>query len=165
MPVAESGPKYPIPWIATYFITALIPIVGSFVMVWYVNLPASKFDYSDPDMVFLERIAVSASPRSGDFSELNGGDWQTLCLVGWQGGLNGALDRASIETARAGAITAAHAGVAQDVEKTEFVLIYVDGEGNAKAVHHPHGFAFAQDGAAVCATNGEAVLALPVVAR
>lgn len=158
---ASSKPSYPIPWIATYFITALVLIAGSFVMVWYVNLPASKFDYSDPDMQFLERIVLSANPQQGDFSGLNGGDWQALCLVGWQSDLDAALKAADIDTAHGRAIATAYDAIAPDVLETEFVLVYVDGEGAAKPVHHPHGFAFAREGAAACTKQEKPLLNLP----
>jgi hypothetical protein len=161
MPVAESGPKYPIPWIATYFITALVLIVGSFVAVWYVNQPASKFDYNDPDMAFLERIVLSPAPEEGNFTKLNGGDWTTLCLVGWQGDLKKALNAAGIKAEPARALSKVYEAVSADVEMSEFVLVYVDGSDSAKAVLHPHGFAFARTGAAVCTTSRKPLLDLP----
>lgn len=157
----ETAPRYPIPWIATYFLTALVLIVGSFVMVWYVNQPASKFDYDDPDMTFLESIVLSEDPRRGDFTLLNGGDWRALCFVGWKGNVGAALARAGVAQADARLIRAAQATAREDVAQTEFALVYVNGQGTAKAVHHPHGFAFAREGAAACTSKDNPVLELP----
>lgn len=158
----SSKPKYPIPWIATYFITGLILIVGSFVIVWYVNRFSSQYDYTDPDRIFLERIVISPDPRRGDFTALNGGGWQALCLVGWRGDLAKAMAHAQLAPAYAEALLAAYDALAGEMEPSEFILIYTDRTGAAKALTHPHGFAFAQEQRAACTTVGQPVLALPV---
>lgn len=162
MPVPDK-PRYPIPWIATYLLTALALIAGSFVMVWYVNRATPKvFDYAQPDMAFLERIVLSADPRKADFSGLNGGDWQVLCLAGGTGDVGQALTRADIAQRAGRILHAAHAAIAGDIGETEFALVYVDNEGAARAVHHPHGFAFARAGAAKCTVRDKPVIPLPV---
>lgn len=161
MPVAQDKPKYPIPWIATYFITGLVLIIGSFVIVWYVSQFSSDYDYTDPDMTFLERIVLSSNPRRGDFTHLNGGNWQALCLIGWEGGLAKAIAEAKLASVSAQAILAEHGSLAKDVDRSEFLLIYTGKSGAVKALTHPHGFAFAREGQAVCATTSHPVLPLP----
>lgn len=161
-PPASSTPRYPIPWIASYFIVGLILIVGSIVIAWYLSQFSSDFDYDDPDMRFLERIVLSPDSRSGDFANLNRGDWGALCLVGWNGDTRAAITAASIDAASAGAILAAAEARAEDVRETEFMLVYVTNAGGAKALRHPHGFAFAHSGKAACTTKDKPVLGLPV---
>lgn len=159
---ASSKPKYPIPWIATYFITALVLIVGSFAVVWYVNQFSSDYDYTDPDMAFLERIVISPDPRRGDFADLNNGDWQALCLIGWQGDLAKAMALAKLPRASMEAMRAGYGAPAKDMELSELVIVYTDKTGAAKSLTHPHGFAFARQGAAACTLRAHPVLALPI---
>lgn len=157
----RDKPKYPIPWIATYFITALVLIAGSFALVWYVNRFASDFDYGDPDMAFLERIVLSPTPHRADFSSLNGGDWEALCLLGWQGDLTEALKAARIPDIPARTILKRVQSVEREAGETEFLLAYADGKGRVKILRHPHGFAFARQASAVCTTSAQPVLRLP----
>ncbi len=159
---ASTKPRYPIPWIATYFITGLVLIVGSFVIVWYVNRFSSQYDYTDPDMTFLERIVLSPDPRRSDFTNLNGGNWQALCLVGWQGDLAKAIEDAKLPPASAEALLGAYDALSGDIDSGEFIFIYTDKSGPAKALKHPHGFAFAQQGQAACTTPARPVLVIPV---
>lgn len=155
-------PSYPIPWIATYFIAGLVLIVGSFVLVWYVSQFSSDYDYTDPDMRFLERIVISPEPGRGDFTALNGGDWQALCLVGWQGDLAEAIAEAKLPPASAKALLGSYGAQAKDMDRSEFVIVYADKSGAAKAVRHPHGFAFARAGEVACVSRSQPVLRLPV---
>ena len=157
----NSKSKYPIPWIATYFITGLVLIIGSFVIVWYVSQFSSDYDYSDPDMMFLERIVLSPNPGHGDFTHLNGGNWQALCLIGWQGDLAKAIAVAKLPVATSNAVLAEYRSRAGDTDASEFTLIYTDKSGAAKALTHPHGFAFAREGQAACTTSTQSVLPLP----
>ncbi len=157
----SSKPKYPIPWISTYFIAGLVLIVGSFAVLWYVNQFSSDYDYYDPDMTFLERIVLSSSPGKGDFTQLNGGDWQALCLVGWQGKLAKFIVDAKLPPARVQKFLAKHDALAGDMDKSEFILIYLDKSGAVKALLHPHGFAFAREGQGVCTTTSKPALQLP----
>jgi len=159
---AQSKPSYPIPWIATYFVAGLILILGSFVLVWYVAQFSSDYDYTDPDMAFLERIVLSPDPQRADFSALNGGDWQALCLIGWQGDPAKAIATAKLPQASADAILDEYSTLAKGVERSEFVIVYIDKSGAAKALKHPHGFAFASEGHAACTIAGQPVLAIPV---
>lgn len=159
---ASTKPRYPIPWIATYFITGLVLIVGSFVIVWYVNRFSSQYDYTDPDMMFLERIVLSPDPRRGDFTNLNGGNWQALCLAGWQGNLAKAIVDAKLPPVTAEALLGAYDALAGDTDSGEFIFVYTDTSGAAKALKHPHGFAFAQQGQAACTTPARPVLVIPV---
>lgn len=157
----SDNPKYPIPWIATYFIVAIALIGGSFIMLWYVNLPASKFDYDDPDIKFLEAIVLSDTPRRGDFSELNGGDWQALCLSGLDGDLGSALEAAGIAPDQAKSIVAEAGRNKADLTETEAMLVYVDMADETRAVLHPHGFAFSPAGSAVCTRREAPEIGLP----
>ena len=156
------GPRYPIPWIATYFLTALALIAGAFAVVWYLERPSSEFDYDDPDVAFLERIVISPTPNRGDFTGLNGGNWQALCLVGWQGRPSEGLSAAGLSEALAQALRKAHEEIAGDIQPSEFALIYADPSDKVRAVRLPHGFAFAHEGAVRCTTRAEPVLQLPV---
>jgi len=161
MAAASFRPKYPIPWVASYLIVGLILIVGSIAIAWYLSQFASEFDYDDPDMQFLERIVLSDDPRMADFTNLNGGDWQALCLVGWNGDLDPALKSPRIPAAAASAIRSEYAGRREVVNQTEFMLVYAMKDGDAKALRHPHGFAFAREGKAVCTARDKPVIALP----
>ena len=160
-PPVSSRPKYPVPWIASYLMVGSILIVGSIAVAWYLEQFSSEFDYDDPDMQFLEQIVVSSEPGSGDFAGLNGGDWQALCLVGWNGDLDPALKSAGIPAADASAIRSEYSRRSEDVKQTEFMLVYVTGNGSVKALHHPHGFAFAHEGRAVCTMKEKPVTELP----
>ena len=157
----QAKPSYPIPWIATYFVAGLILIVGSFALVWYVSQFSSEYDYTDPDMKFLERIVISPDPQRGDFSALNDGDWQALCLIGWQGKPAKAIAAAKIPQASADTLLDEYGGLAEGVDKSEFVILYLDASGAAKGLRHPHGFAFAREKTAVCTTRRQPVLRLP----
>lgn len=160
--VSQDKPRYPIPWIATYFITGLVLIAGSFVIVWYVNQFSSQYDYTDPDMIFLEAIILSPDPRRGDFTKLNGGNWRSLCLIGWQGDLAEAIVVAKLPPASAQALLGAYDALAGDTDSGEFIFLYADKSGEAKALKHPHGFAFAHEGQAACTTPARPVLVIPV---
>ncbi len=163
--MARGKPEYPIPWIATYFLAGLALIAGSFVIVWYVSQFSSEFDYGDPDMKFLERIVLSPTPRQGDFSGLNGGNWRALCLVGWKGDPGGALKAAKIPDVPSGALLKAIERAATDIVRSEFIFVYTDNSGTPKTLRHPHGFAFAQQGDAACISRSQPVLRLPVGLR
>ena len=113
-------------------------------------------------MAFLERIALSSDPHRADFSALNGGDWQALCLIGWQGDPAKAIAGAKLPQASADKILDEHSALAKGVERSEFVIVYIDKSGAAKALKHPHGFAFAGEGSAACIIAGQPVLAIPV---
>ncbi|MDA7947163.1 MAG: hypothetical protein MPJ78_06775 [Hyphomicrobiaceae bacterium] len=154
--------NYPIPWIATYFLMALVLIAGSFVIVWYLGQFSSDFDYDDADVAFVEKIVLSPTPERGDFSALNGGDWQALCLVGWQATPKQAFKSAGIPEKAAEAMLRAYRTVAEQIKQSEFVLLYADRAGNVRAVRHPHGFAFAGEGAAACTGASNPVVSLPV---
>lgn len=157
----SSKSKYPFPWIATYFIAGLVLIVGSFVIVWYVSQFSSDYDYTNPDMNFLERIVISPDPHRGDFTALNGGSWRALCLIGWKGDLSKAMADAKLPAASAEAFLAEHSVRAGDMDQSEFLLLYIDKSGAAKALTHPHGFSFARGGQATCTTAAHPVLSLP----
>lgn len=161
MPGAGSNPKYPIPWIATYFLTALVLIAGSFFVAWYMERYPVSFDYSDPDMTYMEQIVLSPDPQKGNFSGLNGGDWKALCLVGWKGNPEQALGdiKAGEDIVRA-FLKSQHASP-EELLESEFLLIYADGSSKVKTVRHPHGFAFAHTGAAACTTRDQPMLKLP----
>ena len=161
-PPASSKTRYAIPWIATYFLTALVLIAGSFVVVWYLEQFDSEFDYDNADVAFLEKITLSPEPRRGDFSALNGGDWQALCLVGWNARPELALSKADIPPKTTSAMIRAYTDKMERIEESEFLLVYADKAGKAAAVHHPHGFAFAGEGAAQCTGSSKPVLDLPV---
>ena len=158
----RGGPKYPIPWIATYFVAAAVLIAGSFVMAWYLDQPKSEFDYTNPDMRFLEEIILSPNPREGDFSKLNDGKWDALCLVGWKADIRPALSDAEIAGELGDRIATAVAQGKEDLRQTQFVLAYTDQTGAVTLVRHPHGFAFAHDGAVKCTTKSKPLLAIPV---
>ena len=160
-PAAGSKPDYPIPWIATYFLTGLALIVGSFILVWYASQFSSEYDYSDPDMKFLERIVLSPTPRRGDFSALNGGNWQALCLVGWNGDPGKALQAAGIGDAPARVLLEEAERAAARILPSEFSFLYTDNSGRPKALRHPHGFAFAREGQAACTSRAQPVLRIP----
>ncbi len=160
-PPAASKPRYPIPWIATYILTAFVLVAGSFFVVWYLEQLTTEFDYDDADVAFLEKIVLSPVPTNGDFRALNGGDWQALCLVGWQGNPEKALGAAGIAEEAAQSLIRAFKDTEQDIKPSEFVLLYANRAGVAKAVHHPHGFAFAHRGAAQCTPSSTPVLKLP----
>jgi len=162
-PKAGSKPGYPIPWIATYFLAGLTLIVGSFALVWYASQFSSDFDYADPDMKFLERIVLSAAPHRADFSALNGGHWQALCLAGWRGDLARALKAAKIPELQASQLLKRAQSIEQDIEESEFLLVYSGAKGGAKALRHPHGFAFAQPSSAACISRGQPVLEIPLI--
>lgn len=153
--------KYPIPWISTYFIVALALIAGSFAALWYVNQFSSDYDYYNPDMTFLERIVLSSNPGAGDFTGLNGGDWQALCLVGWRGGLGKEIAAANLPSATSQKFIDRQKALAGEMNETEFILIYADKSGAVKALLHPHGFAFARQGEAVCTPASRPALQLP----
>ncbi len=159
---ASSKPRYPIPWIATYFLAALILIAGSFFIIWYLEQFASEFDYDDADVAFLEKIILSPEPGRGNFSVLNGGDWQALCLVGWKGRPEQALSVPGISPQTAGAMLRVYEDKKEHIEESEFLLVYADKAGRAKAVHHPHGYAFAGEGAVGCTGSTKPVLDLPI---
>lgn len=161
MDPAGNSPKYPIPWVASYFIVGLILIGASFGLVWYMAQFSSEFDYDDPDMQFLERIVVSPEPEKGDFTDLNGGGWQALCLVGWNGALEPALKAAGIPTDSARALHAEYLSLKEDLKPTEFILVYAMRDGDVKALRHPHGFAFARQGKSVCLKSDSPMVALP----
>ena len=154
--------SYPIPWIATYFLAALALIAGSFFIVWYLGQFSSEFDYDDPDVAFIEKIVLSPTPERGDFSTLNDGDWQALCLIGWQAMPDEALKTAKVPKGTADAMQEAFRDMAEEVAQSEFILVYADREGEAAAVRHPHGFAFAGEGAAACTRSSDPVLKLPI---
>lgn len=162
-----SKPQYPIPWIATYFIAALVLIAGAFSVTWFFSGEISRFDYDNPDIQFLERIVQSANPGLGDFSSFNGGDWTLLCLIGSQGddsqGDVTALSSVKGADAAAGAIRAALKQAPRELDGSEFAALYVTGAGEVRSVHHPHGFAFVRGLKAKCITPGHSVLKLPVL--
>lgn len=158
----NPAPRSPIPWIATYILTALVLVAGAFFAVWHLERSTSEFDYDDADVAFLEKIVLSTAPTNGDFRALNGGDWQALCLVGWQGKPKEALNDAGIAEETAQALLRVYEDAEPDIKPSEFVLLYADRAGGTKAVHHPHGFAFAHEGAARCTTVAVPILRLPV---
>lgn len=161
----RSGPQYPVPWIATYLVTGFVLIAGSIAMAWWLSRPSSGFDYDNPDMQYLERIVLSDAPREGDFSALNGGDWKALCLAGFGGDVSAALVEAGVTGDDARNIVATAAAAVELVQETQFLLVYTTGSGETRALRHPHGFAFARQGAAVCTDKGNPVLKLPVRSR
>lgn len=154
--------KYPIPWIATYFLTALVIIVGGFFMLRYLDGLSFDYDRYDPDFETLERIARSKTPRQGDFAKLNGGDWLALCLVGSKGFVGQALRAGKIPTPQATAIQGAFDSDPPELHVTEFTLAYVKGDGEVKLLRAPHGYAFARAGQAMCTARANPVVALPV---
>ncbi|MHA1165035.1 MAG: hypothetical protein ACTSP0_05555 [Alphaproteobacteria bacterium] len=160
-PVMQAKPRYPIPGIAIYFVAGLFLIAGVLALVWYVAQFSSEYDYTDPDMAFLERIVLSSEPGRGDFTSLNGGDWQALCLIGWQGDPAKAITAAKLPQALAEALLDEYGAADKNMDASEFVIVYTDKSGAAKSLRHPHGFAFAREGAAVCTTLAKPVLRLP----
>ena len=154
--------RYPIPWISTYFIAAIALIAGAVLIGWFLDGLSFDYDRHDPDFDYLERIARSATPREGDFSKLNGGDWAVVCLVGHQGDVAGALRASGVAGAPAAAIVSAFDDDPPVLHETEFVLAYVMGGGEVKLLRHPHGFAFARGGDAQCTTRDKAGVTLPV---
>lgn len=165
MAASGKGPRYPIPWIATYLVTGLVLIVGSFAIVWWLGRPSSDFDYDNPDIQYLERIVLSDTPRQGDFSGLNGGDWSALCLIGFGGDVDVALEENGMTGGGARSIAFAAKSASEQVQETQFLLVYVTASGEARALRHPHGFAFARQGAAICAKKEDPVLKLPATPR
>lgn len=165
MTAASDKPRYPIPWIASYFIAGLILMGGAFVAVWYASQFSSEFDYEDPDMQFLENIVLSDEPRMADFTNLNSGDWQALCLIGHKAEAQSATAAAGLEAAIASKIVSRAASRREDVKPSEFLFVYVTRAGDAKALRHPHGFAFTGEGAAQCTTSETPKLMLPVRAQ
>ncbi len=159
---AGSGSRYPIPRIATYFVSALVLMAGAYAIVWYLEQPSSEFDYDDPDIAFLESVVISPTPSRGDFSNLNGGNWEALCLVGWQGQPGEGLRAARLSETVSQALLRAYEDISDEIQQSEFALVYADPSGEVKAVRHPHGFAFAHEGAARCTTRAEPVLQLPI---
>ncbi len=164
--MADNRPRqhkslYPIPRVATYFAAGLAVIAGQLALVWYLSQFSSKYDYTDPDMAFLERIVLSSEPGRGDFTALNGGDWQALCLVGWRGDLAKAIEAAKLPQGAAEALLDGYGTPDRDMDASEFVIVYMDKSGAAKALSHPHGFAFARAGQALCTTAEQPVLAIP----
>lgn len=153
--------SYPIPGIAGYFIAGLVLIAGVLALVWYVAQFSSEYDYTDPDMGFLERIVLSSEPGRGDFTALNGGDWQALCLIGRQGDVAKAIAAAALTKAMADALLDEYGAPDKNMDASEFVLVYMDNSGAAKALRHPHGFAFAREGQAICTRADQPVLAIP----
>lgn len=165
MPQDRTRVRYPIPWIATYIVAAAVVIAGAIAMSWVLEGGSGpRYDYDDPDFPALEAIVQSSSPRRGDFSAVNGGDWRALCLVGAGGDLAGALRRAAIEPGLADAIRGTYESEQdrRELDPTEFALLYVRGDGKVKRLRHPHGFAFARAGAASCLERHAPVLALPI---
>ena len=160
-PMKQAKPNYPVPGIAGYFMAGLILIAGVIALLWYVSQFSSEYDYTDPDMAFLEQIVLSPQPGRGDFTALNGGDWQALCLIGWRGDPGKAVAVAKIPQASADALIDAYSALARGLERSEFVIVYIDRSGAAKALTHPHGFAFAREGQAICTTAEHPVLAIP----
>jgi len=160
--IAQGRPKYPIPGVAAFFLTGLILVMGLLAIIWYVNRFASEFDYEDQDMAFLERIVLSSAPHKADFSALNGGDWQVLCLIGWQGDLGAALKAAKVPDSPARSLLERGARAVAEIAESEFLLVYANGKGRTMLLRHPHGFAFAHRRSAACITRGQPVLAIPV---
>ncbi len=152
---------YPIPGIAGYFIAGLILIAGLLALVWYTAQFSSDYDYSDPDMAFLERIVLSSEPGRGDFTALNGGDWQALCLIGWRGDAAKAIAAAKLPQTLAETLLDEYGTPDKNMDTSEFVIVYIDESGAAKALRHPHGFAFAREGKAICTTAEQPVLMIP----
>ena len=157
----SSKLQYPIPGIAGYFIAGLVLIIGVLALVWYVAQFSSEYDYTDPDMAFLERIVLSSEPGRGDFTALNGGDWQALCLIGRQGDVAKAIAAAALTKAMADALLDEYGAPDKSMDASEFVIVYMDKSGAAKALRHPHGFAFAREGQAICTRADQPVLAIP----
>lgn len=162
MAATSDRPRYPIPWVASYFIVGLMLMGGAFVAVWYASQFSSEFDYDDPDMQFLEKIVLSDNPRSADFTNLNNGDWQALCLIGHGAEAQSATSAAGLETGIAEDVVSKAASWREDVQPSEFLFVYVTQAGRAKALRHPHGFAFAGEGATQCTTPDTPKLRLPV---
>lgn len=162
MAAMSDRPRYPIPWVASYFIVGLILMGGAFVAVWYASQFSSEFDYDDPDMQFLEKIVLSDNPRSADFTNLNNGDWQALCLIGHRAEVQAVTTAAGLEAAIAADVVSRAASRREDVQPSEFLFVYVTRAGRAKALRHPHGFAFAGEGTAQCTTPDTPKLMLPV---
>lgn len=154
-------PRYPVPWISTYFIAAIALIAGSFFVVWFLDGLSFDYDRYDPDFDYLERIARSGTPREGDFSGLNGGDWVIICLVGHSGDVAAALREGGVPEPQAAAIAKAFADDPPMLHETEFVLAYLTRSQVVKLLRHPHGFAFARAGDAICTTREKTVLVLP----
>ena len=153
--------RYPIPWIATYFLAALALIVGAIAVGWVLEGTGFDYDGGDPDFAYLERIVLSGEPRRGDFSGLNVGDWQVLCLVGAGANLGAALDDTAVPPAQAGALRAAFDADPPVLHETEFVLAYITRGGATRLLRHPHGFAFVRRQAAACTLRDQPVLRLP----
>jgi len=160
-------PQYPVPWVATYFIAAIVLIAGAFFATWFLSGERSRFDYDNRDVQFLEKIVQSANPRRGDFSSFNGGDWKLLCLIGSHGddskGDVTALSSVKGADAATDAIRAALKQVPRELHSSEFAVLYVTGAGEVRRVRHPHGFAFVRGLKAKCIIPEHPVLKLPVL--
>jgi len=156
------APRYPIPWISTYFIAAIALIAGALFIGWFLDGLSFDYDRNDPDFDYLERIARSPTPREGDFSRLNGGDWATLCLVGPKGDVAAALRASGVSGPPAMAIVEAFDDDPPVLHETEFALAYLTRGHAVKLLRHPHGFAFVGAGEAQCTTRDKAGVALPV---
>ena len=154
--------RYPLPLIAIYVLAALALIAGAVGIGRYLEEVRPGYDYANPDVAFLERIVLSGTPRRGDFSGLNGGDWRALCLVGHGADVSAALQAANIRADLSEAIAQHVSARAGDIGETEFMLAYVDSADAVKSVLHPHGFAFARAGQARCLTPEEPLATLPV---
>ncbi|GAB4235387.1 MAG: hypothetical protein Kow0032_19880 [Methyloligellaceae bacterium] len=150
--------RYPIPWIAPYFLAAGALIAGAFVLGSLVSGDRSPFDYNDPDIAFLERIVLSAAPQRADFTRFNSGNWTLICLLGPGARLAGVSGpQGGLE-----ALQAELRAHPPELHESEFLLVYITREGELRRVHHPHGFAFAHPGAASCLTPEMPVVTLPV---
>lgn len=154
--------RYPVPWIATYFLAAIALVAGSFLIVWFLDGLSFDYERDDPDFEFMERIARSASPHEADFSALNGGDWQALCLLGSRADIEAAMKSGGLDDRQRATLRDAYEGEDFVLDASEFVFAYVDKAGAGKALRHPHGFAFAHSASAKCTVRERPVLQLPV---
>lgn len=154
--------RYPVPLIAVYVLAALALVGGALGIGRYLEEVRPGYDYADPDVTFLERIVLSDTPRRGDFSGLNGGDWRALCLVGHGAAVDPALEAVGVPADLSDVIARHMAALTQETDETEFVLVYARRGGKVKSVLHPHGFAFAPAGRARCLTPEAPVTKLPV---